>query len=483
MFTENKSKIIVAAESALKSIKDWRSKECGSTLTDADKNIGQNLIKLSLLPPLNQELLQKTLGAAIESDGEVPLALHAVGCLNFIGGGEEAHIARITGKSKRWKRFSQEELPSMLEVFAKQGIRVAMGFCISDLGDFIDNTQQDKDNIEQNVAAMRRDLDQTQKVLKKKWGSNSPEIRVSRHRDVFENGPVGTTFDRMFASDSINHDDVSLLRSWLLENAVTPETDPFLIHAPEDEAVFQIFASGVLYAADIASSAAVMQEQFPAEGFEGTVMLNLFPDYKTDAILQRVFTEILVPKSQQTAVISPFANAGRWESDPVTPTDFGDAPSELPARKSLSPEEIFNGIMGLNDDNFKGEKPFDEKISVAKGLVAQIFGRDTADQCLADINAIRLARFGSDKSVNLPIVEVGERQSLTMVVAKAHGVSLSEATRLIAGGAVRIDGQKIIVSGEGNRRALAGQIVFPTNASVMSVGKQRAWRVKLEGGK
>ncbi len=473
--------IIRLAESALGSIKDWRNRE--GNLTPANKDIGQALINLSLLPPLNQELLQKTLNAAIESDGEVPLAIHAVSCLNFIGGGEEAHIAKITGKSKRWKKFSQEELPSMLDVFAKQGIKVAMGFCISDLGDFIDKTQQDKGNIEQNVTAMRRDIDQTQKVLRKKWGENSPEVRVFRHRNVFESGPTGTTFDKMFASNSITHDDVASLRSWLLENAVTPETDPFLIHAPEDEALFQIFASGVLYAADMASSTAVMQEEFPAEKIETTVMLNLFPDYKADAIIQRVFTEILVPESQQVAVVSPFANAGRWESDPVTPTDFGEVPSELPLRDGLSPRDVFNGIIGLDDDNFNREKLFERKISVARELVAQIFDRETANKCLADIDAVRLARFGSDESANLPVIEVGKRQSLTMVLAKAHGVSLSEATRLIAGGAVRINGQKIIVSGEGDRRALASQIVFPPDASVMSVGKQKAWRVKFGGGK
>jgi hypothetical protein len=481
MDTENESRIIIAAESALKSIKNWRNKE--GSLMLADKDIGQTLINLSLLPPMNQELLQKTVSAAIASDGEIPLALHAVSCLNFIGGGEEAHIAKITGKSKRWKKFSQEELPSMLDVFAKRGIRVSMGFCMSDLGDFIDNTQQDRDNIEQNVSAMRRDLDQTQKVLKEKWGKNSPEIRVFRHRDVFEGGPTGATFDEMFASDNITHDDVALLRSWLLENAVTPETDPFLIHAQEDEALFQIYASGILYAADIASSTTVVQEQFPAEEIKNTVMLNLFPDYKADAIIQRVFTEILVPESQQIAVISPFANAGRWESDPVTPTDFRDVPSELPFRNNLSPREVFNNVMGLNDDSFSGEKLFDRKKSVARELVAQIFGREDADKCLADIDAVRLARFGIDESANLPVLEVMKHQSLTMAVSKANGVSLSEATRLIVNGAVRINGQKITVYGEGNRRALASQIAFPANASMISIGKQKAWRVKFDEGK
>lgn len=470
MSTKNKSEIIVAAENALKSIQDWRKR--GSDLAPANNDIGRTLINLSLLPALNKELLQSAMSSAIESDGEIPLALHAVSCLNFIGGGEEAHIAKITGKSKRWKRFSQEELPSVLDLFAEQSIRVAMGFCISDLGDFIDNTQQDKDNIEQNVTAMRRDLDQAQKNLKEKWGKNSPEIRVFRHRDVFEDGPVGATFDQMFASNDITHDDVASLRLWLLEKTVSPETDPFLIHAPEDGALFQIFASGVLYAADIATSPAVMQAQFPAEEIKNTVMLNLFPDYKADAVIQRVFTEILVPEGRQTAVISPFANAGRWESDPVD--------LRLPAVKKkqehndtpVNPKNVFIAIISAPDAIFSSSDIMERKLNVAQHGISALFDKESADKCRREFEAVKQARGGLE-SVELPSFQVTNGEQLAVVIARMRKVSNSEARRIIAGKGVKINGNTVLV----NDMETAGNFLIPPDARVISIGKRDAWTI------
>lgn len=469
MTTGNKPEIIVAAENALKSIKDWRNR--GSNLAPADNDIGRALIDLSLLPPLNQELLQKAVSEAIESEGEIPLGLHAIGCINFIGGGEEAHIAKITGKSKRWKRFCQEELPLVLDLFVEQEIRVAMGFCISDLGDFIDNTQPDRDNIEQNVAAMRRDIDQTQKDLKKKWGKDSPEIRVFRHRDVFESGLVGTTFDKMFASEDITHDDVASLRLWLLEKTVSPETDPFLTHAPEDEALFQIFASGVLYAADIASSTAVMQEKFPAEEIKNTVMLNLFPDYKADAVIQRVFSEILVPKNQQTAVISPFANAGRWESDPVN--------LRLPRVEKKAegndirtdPKRVFNAIMSVPDANFSSANIMETKLNVAQDGVSILFDKKTADKCRRKFEAVQQARNGDVEPGELVSFQVVEGERLAAVIARMRNISNSEARRIIVGKGVKINGKTIVV----NDMEAAGNFFVSPDVRVISIGKRDAW--------
>lgn len=477
MSTKNKSEIVVAAENALKSIQDWRNKEGGEVSDLADF-----LSQRSLLPPIKPDKLSDLIKEVKESGGETPLALHAIACLNFIGGGEKPQIASITGKSKRWKRFSSEELPSLIKLLAQNGIRSVVAFCVSDLADFIDDPGMQQDNIGQNVTAMKKDLDGVNKDLRLELGKFSPDIRTFTHSKAFNFGSLKTNFDKLFNSPKISQDEAVELRQWLVTNATTPETDPFLTHAPEDEAVWQIFTSGILYAADAASSLEVTKGVFPAEKISATVMLNLFPDYKADAVIQRVFTDILVPEDKQPPVITPFANAGRWESDPVSPTDFSGVPSELQTGVGLSPGEVFNGIMKLDDDKFASENLFDRKVSVAKELVAQIFGRETADKCLADLNAVKLARFGFDELANLPVIKVEKFQSLKMVVAKANGVSLSEATRLIAGGAVKIDGQKLTVSGEGDHRVLASQIIFPVDASVMSVGKQKAWRVKFNEG-
>jgi hypothetical protein len=477
MTTKNESEIITGAENALKSIQDWRNRG-DREVSDLTDFFSQQ----SLLPPTKPDKLAKLIKEAQESGGETPLALHAVACLNFIGGGEKPQIASITGKSKRWKRFSGEELPSLIKLLAQNGVRSVVGFCVSDLADFIDDPGIQPENIGQNVTAMKKDLDGVNKELRLELGKFSPDIRTFTHSGVFNSGPLNTDFDELFNSPLIGHQDVIQLRKWLVENATTPETDPFLTHAPEDEAVWQIFTSGILYAADASSSLEVTRGIFPAEKISGTVMLNLFPDYKADAVIQRIFTDILIPKDEQPPVITPFANAGRWESKPVPSTDFGAVTSELPVGAGLSPQEIFNKIMRLNDNDFSGEKLFDRKVSVASELVARIFDREAADKCLADLNSVRLARLGHDKIDNLLVIKVEKPQSLSLVVSKALDVSISEAIRLIAGGAVRIDGKKITVSGEGDRRALASQIVFPANASVMSVGKQKAWRVEFKKG-
>lgn len=133
--------------------------------------------------------------------------------------------------------------------------------------------------------------------------------------------------------------------------------------------------------------------------------------------------------------------------------------------------------MKLDDDKFTGENLFDKKVSIAREAVAQIFGGKDADKCLTEFEATRLSRLGEGNTENLPLIKIEKRQSLKLLVSKASGVSLSEATRLIAGGAVRIDGQKVMINGEGDNRVLASQIVLPATASVISVGKQKAWRV------
>lgn len=478
MITESQSGIIVAAESALGSIKDWQNRERVKVVNPADF-----LAQRSLLPPIHPDKLFDQIKKAKESDGETPLTLHAIACLNFIGGGEKPKIASITGKSRRWKRFSSEEFPSLIRLLAQQGVRSVVAFCISDLADFIDNPEINRANIAQNVTTMKKDLDEVNRQLRLQLGQLSPDIRTFTHTEVFNSGPLKTNFDRMFNSPKIGHEDTVNLRKWLVENVTTPETDPFLTHAPEGESVWQIFASGVLYAADAASSLEVTKDVFPAENIDGAIMLNLFPDYKADAVIQRVFTEILVPWDKQPPVITPFANAGRWESQPVLQANFSEFLGELPNGVGLSPHEVFGGVMKLHDDKFAGENVFDRKVSIATGLVAQIFGGEAADRSLTEFQATRLARLGKGNTDNLPLINAEKGQSLTLIVSKASGVSLSAATRLIAGGAVRIDGKKVMVSGEGDQHALAGQIIFPENAAVMSVGKQKAWRVEFNEGR
>lgn len=201
-------------------------------------------------------------------------------------------------------------------------------------------------------------------------------------------------------------------------------------------------------------------------------MLNLFPDYKADAVIQRVFTDILVSEDKQPPVITPFANAGRWEREVVPPTDFASFSGELPVGVSLSPQEVFSKIMKLDDDKFADENLFDRKVSVAREAVAQIFGGKNADKCLTKFEATRLSRLGEGNTENLPLIKIENRQSLKLAVSKASGVSLSEATRLIVGGAVRVNGEKI--TGRG--------VLLPIDASVLSIGKQKAWRVEFKKG-
>lgn len=306
--------IIANAENVALAIKNWREKPPQKPTRFND--LTEALINSSLLPPNRPEAIASVLDACQKSQGEIPLVLHAISCLNFIRTEAGARIVKIDTKTRRWKVFVQQELPSFLEMFSANGIRPILGFCVSDLADFIDDKQLGVKIIPQNVQAQHEDLDKLALSLRKKWGFMAPDIRVLQHSQLFNSGPLKQHFDEMFNGPTLTEDLVKTFRHWLMINAVSPETDPFLSTASEAEAVWQIFASGVLYAADAAASPAVMQKIFPAENINQTLMLNLFPDFKADAIIQKVFIDSLIKPEQQPVIISPFPNAGRWQSDP-----------------------------------------------------------------------------------------------------------------------------------------------------------------------
>lgn len=154
------------------------------------------------------------------------------------------------------------------------------------------------------------------------------------------------------------------------------------------------------------------------------------------------------------------------------------------------PQEIFGKLMSISDDlmwryfdllSFRssseiadlkrntvaGANPRDAKISLAKELVARFHTKDAADQALDDF----LARFQRgampdempEKSVNAGAVAQVLKQ--TGLVA-----STSEAFRLIDGGGVRIDGEKVI------DRTL---MLKAGTTTVLQVGKRKFARVTL----
>lgn len=154
------------------------------------------------------------------------------------------------------------------------------------------------------------------------------------------------------------------------------------------------------------------------------------------------------------------------------------------------PQEIFGKLMSISDDlmwryfellSFRssqeigllkrdvceGRNPRDIKVMLAQELVARFHSRADADRALMDFEA-RFQRGAIPD--DMPSVSVAAA-SISQVLKQAGLVSsTSEAMRLIDGGGVRIDGEKV------SDKAL----VLPAGSTlVMQVGKRKFARVSL----
>lgn len=157
---------------------------------------------------------------------------------------------------------------------------------------------------------------------------------------------------------------------------------------------------------------------------------------------------------------------------------------------SESPQEIFGKLMSISDDlmwryfdllSFRtnteitdlkrsvdeGANPRDVKILLAKELVARFHTPDSADQALEDF----LARFQRGAMPDV-MTEISVSAGSVAQVLKLAGLvgSTSEAFRLIDGGGVRADGEKV------TDKTLKLEI---GNTVVLQVGKRKFARVTL----
>jgi tyrosyl-tRNA synthetase len=154
------------------------------------------------------------------------------------------------------------------------------------------------------------------------------------------------------------------------------------------------------------------------------------------------------------------------------------------------PPEIFGKLMSISDDlmwryfdllSFRtsyeiqrlrcevdeGKNPRDIKISLAQELVARFHSKRDADDALADFQA-RFQRGGMPDA--MPEISVASAP-VTQVLKQAGLVpSTSEALRLIEGGGVRLNGNKV---------SDKGMVLEAGTVVVLQVGKRRFARVSL----
>lgn len=124
-------------------------------------------------------------------------------------------------------------------------------------------------------------------------------------------------------------------------------------------------------------------------------------------------------------------------------------------------------IAGLKLDVHSGSNPRDIKIMLAQELVARFHGKPEADSALEDF----LARFQRGAlPENMPVMTVAAAPIAQVLKRSGLVASTSEALRLIDGGGVRLDGDKV------SDKALmltAGATI------VLQVGKRKFARITL----
>ena len=155
-----------------------------------------------------------------------------------------------------------------------------------------------------------------------------------------------------------------------------------------------------------------------------------------------------------------------------------------------SPTEIFGKLMSVSDDlmwryyellSFRGNEeiaslkrdvaggrnPRDVKVLLAQEIVARFHSAKDAEAALAEFEA-RFQRGVLPE--DMPEVKVAAGSITQVLKAAGLTASTSEAQRMISGGGVRINGEKV---GDGSTALAAGECV------VMQVGKRKFARVTI----
>jgi tyrosyl-tRNA synthetase len=137
-----------------------------------------------------------------------------------------------------------------------------------------------------------------------------------------------------------------------------------------------------------------------------------------------------------------------WDGEKMSSSVGNNIPLTAP------PEEMFGRTMRISDVQleewyqlvwerpFDGSDPLEAKLALARFIVRRSHGEEAAER--AEAHFTRVVREGQAPA-EVPEAELpsGDPVHLPAALASAFGVSTSEARRLIAQGAVRVDGQPV----------------------------------------
>ncbi len=134
-----------------------------------------------------------------------------------------------------------------------------------------------------------------------------------------------------------------------------------------------------------------------------------------------------------------------------------------------APEEQFGKVMSIPDSALDqwwrlcldADRPvgdaMDAKLALARGIVERYHGPDAAER--AGTHFTRVVREGqAPDEVAEAVLPAGDPVHLPALLAQQFGISTSDARRLIAQGAVRVDGEPV-VDLDVPRALLAGSVV------------------------
>lgn len=293
----------------------------------------QSIVGNSVMPPVNLSgFIDQTLRSQ-KSEGEIPLTLHAIACLNYPTPASQEDpglnpFLPVRTDKYRWPRFAGE-VKDLLIAMNEVGVRANFTFGVHDMLNFVPPedyfTSEDvlKRSITQNVTAMTTSMNGLNAELSSMNLANPslpPRVATFAHSDLLTEGnPHFEEFIKNLDYFKEQKDLLSALRSWLLTNYPDDvskiETNNAAAH---EERLAKMLA---LYATDKLRAANVAGELLGESPTESSTLISLQPG-KPSEWTTELFSLAALRGADNLSQISPFKNAGSWSNLQRSPSVF-----------------------------------------------------------------------------------------------------------------------------------------------------------------
>ncbi|MEN9407700.1 MAG: hypothetical protein RLZZ455_916 [Candidatus Parcubacteria bacterium] len=276
----------------------------------------------SPLPPIRITEFTKQIVTSQASNGEVPLALQEIACLNYMlvtrpvpyGERQDLEILPIsnTQPEKRWRRFLDEQRDFALAL-TEIGVRPVISFGISDVLDFEKATDfsHSAEDLEAAVDQNRQVMMAGIEALNAELASTllpdpalRPELKTFLHSEILA-GSHAAAFSANKEKLSLQPHTILEFREWLFTQF------PRIYNRSRQDPNHQnrLTQMLALYATDNQLAVELLRQMFPGQPIDAVTSVSLQPPQVWEWIEEKVGCDLIgVPITQ----ISPFPNAGNW---------------------------------------------------------------------------------------------------------------------------------------------------------------------------